>query len=148
MKKNLCNIYPWLNISDKIYKIYKKSNYWYNRKKYNFAKYYAYKIYRRYGCWISPGAQIGNNLSLPHPIGIVIGAGAIIGNNVTIYQNVTIGRKKKDINEYPIVMDNVTIYCNSTLIGNISIESNTIIGCNSVILRNVKSKEIVHGIVK
>ena len=93
-------------------------------------------------------SKIKGKILFPHPVGIVIGEGSIIDKNVTIYQNVTIGRKNQNIAEYPIISKDVVIYANSTIIGNVTIGQGAVIGCNSVILRNVKDGEVVYGIVK
>lgn len=139
---------PWKNQDKKIYKIYKKSRKCIlNGNKY-FAYYYSYKIYKKFGCCISPKADIGVNLILPHPIGIVIGEGVKIGDNCTIYQNVTLGRKNKDVAEYPTIGNNITIYCNSVVIGNIEIGDNTVIGCNTVVLKSVEPNSKCVGVVK
>ena len=60
----------------------------------------------------------------------------------------TLGRKYKDKWEYPIIEDNVTIYCNATIIGNVKIGKNAVIGCNSIVLRDVRENETVSGVVK
>ncbi len=148
IKKIAVGIIPWINQSQKIYKIYKRANNCIKKNKIHFAEYYFYKIYKRYGCCISPKAKIGENLTLPHPVGIVIGEGVEIGDNVTIYQNVTLGRKNKDIAEYPKIGNNVTIYCNSVVVGDISIGDNTVIGCNSTILKSVEPNSKCVGVVK
>lgn len=148
IKKIFRRFLPWIDEYKKIYYIYTKANKSYKSGKTHLADYYSYKILRKYKCHISGRATILDNLILPHPISIVIGAGVKIGKNVTIYQNVTLGRKNKDIAEYPTIGDNVTIYCNSTIIGNVKIGNNAVIGCNSVVLRDVKDGEVVSGIVK
>lgn len=149
MLKNIIkNLIPWLNVSEKIYKIYTKGNKAWKKERKLLAYYYFYKIFKKYGCYISPRAEIGRNLMIPHPIGIVIGSEARIGDNCTIYQNVTIGRKHNDIAENPTIGNNVTIYCNSTLIGNIKIGDNSIIGCNTVVLKSVEENSRCVGIVK
>lgn len=148
IKKTILNILPWYDISKKIYHKYSLSKYFFDHGIKSLSYFVNYRIYRKFGCIISPKAIIKESINFPHPIGIVIGEGVIIGKNVTIYQNVTLGRKNKDIAEYPIVGDNVTIYCNSTIIGNVKIGNNAVIGCNSVILRDVKDGEVVFGIVK
>ena len=71
-----------------------------------------------------------------------------IGENCTIYQNVTLGRKNKDIAEYPSIGNNVTIYCNSTIVGNIEVGENSIIGCNTVVLKSVEPNSKCVGVVK
>lgn len=137
IKEQLKKIIPWMNAEYKIQSLYKKANNALKNGNKQLANYYSYKISNKYGCYISPKAVIGKNLTLPHPIGIVIGEGAKIGNNVIIYQNVTIGRKNRNVPKYPIIEDNVIIYCQSTIIGDITIGKNSIIGSNSVVLENV-----------
>ncbi len=139
---------PWVEREKKIYKLYKKSAKWIARNNTYLAYYYCYKIEKKYGCIIAPEAKIGRDLHLPHPIGVVIGAGVEIGDNVTIYQNTTLGRKHKDVGTYPKVGNDVTIYCNSVVVGDVEIGDNAIIGCNSVVLRSVAEKEVCTGIVK
>lgn len=97
------------------------------------------------GCYISPKAQIGGGLFLPHPTGIVIGDGVIIGSNVTIYQNVTIGLNgKSDI--YPTISDSVIIYAGACVLGNIEIKSNVIVGANAVVLKTIPENSKAVGV--
>ncbi len=148
IKEKINNILPWISQYKKIYKLYVKAHKSYLRGNDLLAHFYAYKISKRYNCYIAPSAKIGPNLFLPHPTGIVIGEGVEIGDNCTIYQNVTIGRKIYNKKEYPKIGSNVVIYCNSTVIGNISLEDNVVVGCNSVVLRNVKKGLICKGVFK
>lgn len=149
MKKIFSKIYntiaPWRTENGKIIKILKM----YRRSRNKiFKELYLYIVYKKTHCCFSNGFTYSDNISFPHLTGIVIGAGVKIGKNVTIYQNVTLGRKDKDISEYPTIEDNVTIYCNSTVVGNVTIGKGAVIGCNSVVLRDVKPGEVVSGIVK
>ena len=86
------------------------------------------------------GCKIGYGLRVPHPIGIVFGGGSIIGNDFTIYQNVTIGNKR---DYYPKINDNVTIYCNSVVVGKIVVENNVIIGALSFVDKSLDMGTIV-----
>lgn len=148
MKNIIKFIIPGVYIDQKIYLRYKISNFFWRKRLECLAKYISYRTYRKYNCIISYKANIRDKIKIPHPLGIVIGEGVEIGKGVTIYQNVTLGRKNKDIPEYPLIDDNVTIYANSTVIGKIKISNDAIIGCNSVVMRNIKKGEIVKGIVK
>lgn len=74
--------------------------------------------------------------------------GVEIGENVTIYQNVTLGRRNRELPEYPKIGNNVVIYCNSTVIGDINVGENTIIGCNSLVLNSIKDNSVCKGVVK
>lgn len=91
------------------------------------------------GVDIHPAAQIGEYFAIDHGTGIVIGATAIIGNHVTLYQGVTLGARNfqysvdglpMDIPRHPILEDNVTVFCNSSLLGRIRIGHGTVIGGN------------------
>lgn len=148
IKELLKKLIPWINKDKKIYRLYLKANQNYRKHNRLLAEYYSYKIYKKYKCCISPKADIESGIKLPHPVGVVIGEGVKIGRNCVIYQNVTIGRKYSDIAEYPTIGNNVTIYCNSALIGNIEIGDNSIIGCNSVVLKSVKKDSRCVGVVK
>lgn len=148
LKEFIKELTPWLKQNEKIYRLYEKSNNWNKKNNIYMANYYSYKLYRKFNCIISPKAQIGKGLTIPHPSGIVIGEEAVLGKNVVIYQNVTIGRKNRDIPEYPIIGNNVVIYANSTIVGDVKIGNDAVIGCNSVVLRDVKDGEVVCGIVE
>lgn len=152
-KKLLGNILGYIfpnsiTVGKKVYFKYKFFHYLYNKNLKGIANYLSYRLYRKYHCIIQPSAKIGKKLMLPHPVGVVIGGDAVIGDNCWIYQNVTIGRKNKDIAGCPNIGDNVVIYCNSVLIGDIHIGNDVTIGCNSTVLRNVDSNSTVGGIVK
>lgn len=99
------------------------------------------------GIDIHPRAKIGASFNIDHGTGVVIGATSIIGNNVKIYQGVTLGAKSfpldedgnpiKGIDRHPIVEDNVIIYAQATILGRITIGSNSIIGGNVWITSDV-----------
>ena len=93
---------------------------------------------------ISPGAEIGEGLSFPHALGIVIGD-CKIGKNAFIYQNVTIGLKSK-MGESPVIGDNVHIGAGATILGNVKIGSNSTIGANAVVITDVPDNCMAVGI--
>ena len=92
------------------------------------------------GIDIHPGATIGNYFTIDHGTGVVIGETAVIGNNVKMYQGVTLGAKSfpldndgnpiKGIDRHPKIGNNVIIYSNSTILGNIKIGDGAVIGGN------------------
>ena len=89
-----------------------------------------------------------NNVTFPHPVGIVINPSAKIGKNCVIYQNVTIGSGKyseKYNCQVPIIGENVTIYANSVVIGGIYVGKNSVIGAGSIVVRDVPENVIVAG---
>jgi len=92
------------------------------------------------GIDIHPGAHIGDSFCIDHGTGVVIGETCIIGNHVRLYQGVTLGAKKfelddegnpvKNLPRHPIIEDNVVIYSNANILGRITIGKNSIIGGN------------------
>ncbi len=92
------------------------------------------------GIDIHPGASIGEYFTIDHGTGVVIGETAIIGNNVKMFQGVTLGAKSfpldengnpiKGIQRHPNIGNNVIIYSNSTILGNIKVGDGAIIGGN------------------
>ncbi len=101
----------------------------------------------RTGIDIHPGAKIGRNFFIDHGTGVVIGETTVIGDNVKIYQGTTLGalsfpkdergRVIKGGKRHPTIEDNVIIYAEATILGNV------VIGTNSVIGGNVWIKESV-----
>lgn len=92
------------------------------------------------GIDIHPGATIGESFMIDHGTGVVIGETAVIGKNVKLYQGVTLGAKSfpldeegnpiKGIDRHPKIGNNVIIYSNSTILGNIKVGDDAIIGGN------------------
>lgn len=92
------------------------------------------------GIDIHPGAQIGGSFFIDHGTGVVIGETCIIGERVRIYQAVTLGAKRFDVDEqgslvkgvarHPIVEDDVVIYAGATILGRITIGRGSVIGGN------------------
>jgi len=77
----------------------------------------------------------GHKPNLGHlGLGVVVGKAVYIGKNVYIGQNVTIGGKK---NKFPIIEDNVCIYCNSIVLGGIRIGKNSIIGAGTFVDKDI-----------
>ena len=94
----------------------------------------------RTGIDIHPGAKIGRNFFIDHGTGVVIGETTIIGDNVKIYQGTTLGAMSfpkdergkiiKGAKRHPTIEDNVTIYAEATILGDVVIGKNAIIGGN------------------
>jgi serine O-acetyltransferase len=100
-------------------------------------------------CWISTKSIIGEGFLIAHVGCIVIGGDTIIGKFCDIRQNTTFGGNySKTINgrTKPIVGDYVSIGAGAVIIGPIEIGSNSIIGANSVVTRDVSPNTIVSGV--
>ena len=92
------------------------------------------------GIDIHPGACIGSHFFIDHGTGVVIGETAVIGRNVRIYQAVTLGAKRFEVDEqgqlkkggarHPIVEDDVVIYAGATVLGRVTIGRGASIGGN------------------
>jgi serine O-acetyltransferase len=92
------------------------------------------------GIDIHPKAQIGEQFTIDHGTGVVIGSTSIIGKNVKIYQGVTLGAKSfpldengnpiKGIPRHPIVEDDVVIYAGATILGRVTVGKGSVIGGN------------------
>lgn len=143
MKKIIKRILPWLEIDKKIYRKYLRAHKYFLKNYQHIVEYYNYKMYKKYNCIISGSACIEPGLSLPHPVGIIIGREVKIGKNATIYQGVTLGQKN---NKYPIVGDNVTIYAGAKIIGDVTIGNNVIVGANAVVIHDVPDNCVVAGV--
>ncbi len=99
------------------------------------------------GIDIHSGARIGKNFFIDHGTGVVIGETTIIGNNVKLYQGTTLGamsfpkdergRIIKGGKRHPTIEDNVTIYAEATLLGDITIGKGAVIGGNVWIKESV-----------
>jgi len=99
------------------------------------------------GIDIHPGATIGESFFIDHGTGVVIGETAIIGRHVRLYQAVTLGAKRFDMEEdgslvkgnarHPIVEDDVVIYAGATILGRITIGKGSTIGGNVWLTKSV-----------
>ena len=112
-------------------------------------------IHKQTGIDIHPGATIGRCLFIDHGTGVVIGETTIIGNQVKIYQGVTLGALSfpkdacgaliRGTKRHPTLEDRVTIYANATILGDITVGKNTIIGSSAWIREDVPSNVIVQN---
>ncbi|MHC4488089.1 MAG: serine O-acetyltransferase EpsC [Planctomycetota bacterium] len=99
------------------------------------------------GIDIHPGARIGKRFFIDHGTGVVIGETTIIGDNVKIYQGTTLGALSfpkdergniiKGGKRHPTIEDNVTIYAEATILGDVVIGKNAVVGGNVWIKESV-----------
>jgi serine O-acetyltransferase len=107
----------------------------------------------RTGIDIHPGAKIGKRFFIDHGTGVVIGETAVIGDNVKMYQGVTLGavsfpkdehgqiiRGKK---RHPTLDDDVTVYAEATILGDIIIGKGAVVGGNVWIRESVPPGALV-----
>lgn len=98
------------------------------------------------GIDINPGATIGSPFFIDHGTGVVIGETAIVGDRVKIYQGVTLGALSlskghllKGKKRHPTIGNEVTIYSGASILGDITIGDNVVIGSNVFLLHSVES---------
>jgi serine O-acetyltransferase len=92
------------------------------------------------GIDIHPGATIDEGFFIDHGTGVVIGETTIIGKRVRLYQAVTLGAKRFNVDDsgalekgkprHPIIEDDVVIYAGATVLGRITIGRGSSIGGN------------------
>jgi serine O-acetyltransferase len=105
------------------------------------------------GIDIHPGAVIGERFFIDHGTGVVIGETARIGRNVRLYQAVTLGAKRFEVDDkgvtlkgeprHPIVEDDVVIYAGATVLGRITIGRGSIIGGSVWLTQSVPPGSVV-----
>lgn len=99
------------------------------------------------GIDIHPGATIDEAFFIDHGTGVVIGETTRIGKRVRLYQAVTLGAKRFDVDEtgalakgrprHPILEDDVVIYAGATVLGRITIGRGSSIGGNVWLTQSV-----------
>ena len=101
-------------------------------------------------CWISVGADIGPGFLIAHVGGLIIGGETRIGSNCDVRQNITFGgnfNKTSTIGRsQPWLGDNISVGAGAVILGPISVGSNSIIGANTVVTRDVPENVIVFGV--
>ncbi len=100
------------------------------------------------GIDIHPGAAIDTNFFIDHGTGVVIGETTVIGKNVKIYQGVTLGalsfptdqegNLQRGFQRHPTIGDDVVIYSNSSILGDVTIGKGAIIGGNVFVTNSVE----------
>ncbi|MBU2880306.1 serine O-acetyltransferase [Aliiglaciecola lipolytica] len=114
---------------------------------------YKYKILRILSMFFKffKGIELPSNcyqqkIRLIHPHGVIINTRAEIGNNVTVYQNVTVGSKQFGKKQgAPKIGNDVVIYPNAILIGDIFIGNNSIVGAGAVVVSSFPDNSIIAG---
>lgn len=101
------------------------------------------------GIEIHPGATIGHRLFIDHGMGVVIGETSIIGDDCQLYQGVTlggVGTGEHTCKRHPTLMDNVMVSCGAKVIGDVTIGSNSIVGAQTVVVKDVPENCTVVGV--
>jgi len=111
------------------------------------------------GCELYWSSDIDVGFYFDHSVGTIIGSRCKIGKGFRVYQGCTVGHS---INEYSIVKpktfipeeykkagpqigDNVILFANSLILGNIKIGDNVTIAANSLVIADVEEGQVVAG---
>ena len=105
------------------------------------------------GIDIHPGAEIGESFFIDHGTGVVIGETARLGRRVRLYQAVTLGAKRFEVDasgaivkggdRHPILEDDVVVYAGATILGRITIGRGSSIGGGVWLTKSVPPGSII-----
>tara|TARA_Y100001970_G_C14255129_1_gene874769 strand:+ start:3415 stop:4344 length:930 start_codon:yes stop_codon:yes gene_type:complete len=101
-------------------------------------------IHSKTGIDIHPGVSIGKGFMIDHGTGIVIGETSIIKNQVRLYQGVTLGAlspqsslSNPSLKRHPTIENNVIVYSGATILGDVVIGKDSVIGGNVWITEDI-----------
>lgn len=95
------------------------------------------------GADIPLNCDIGGGLLIPHPNGIVLHSKVKVGPNCLILQQVTLGDRNGGV---PALGGHVDIGAGAKLLGAITVGNHTVIGANSVVLKDVPDYHVAVGV--
>ena len=99
------------------------------------------------GIEIHPGAVLGRRLFIDHGMGVVIGETAEVGEDVTIFHGTTLGGTSMSKGKrHPTVGDRVVIGAGAKVLGPITLGSDTKVGANAVVVKNVPDGAVAVGV--
>lgn len=109
------------------------------------GRYISEAAHRTTGIDIHPGACIGKRFAIDHGTGIVIGETAVIGDDCVMYQGALLGAKslhgrtERGSKRHPTIGNRVVMYAYSTVLGNINVGDDCIIGAYKIVNGDVQS---------
>lgn len=86
--------------------------------------------------------DIGGGLYIQHGFSTIVSAHKV-GENCWINQQVTIGYTKDG---YPVIGDNVTVYCGAKIVGDVTMHNNSTAGAGAVVVHDVPENAVVGGV--
>ncbi len=100
------------------------------------------------GIQLPLGTQVGPGLKFYHFGNVVVNKMATIGRNASIYNGVTIGINLSPKGESfpPIIGDNVVLCTGAKVIGNVKVGSNSVIGANAVVTKDIPENCVAAGV--
>jgi serine O-acetyltransferase len=100
------------------------------------------------GAEIEFNARIGPGMLVAHAGGIVIGRGTVIGAGATIFQGVTFGARNwhpRAIREFPQVGDRCFFFTGATVLGNVAIGDDCVVGAHAVVTTDLPAGSMAVG---
>lgn len=112
------------------------------------CKLFEYFIRIFFSSHISCRAAIPSDVIFLHGHDIVIGDCVSIGRRCKIFNGVTLGNRdtEANTNDQPTIEDDCVISTGAKILGNVRIGQGSIVGANSVVLRDVPPHSIAVGI--
>jgi serine O-acetyltransferase len=111
----------------------------------------AYNVASTAICWVwgidlSYTVRLGRRVRIWHHGGIVLGARAI-GDDVHIRHNTTFGvLNRREVTRKPTIGNRVEIGAGACILGAVTVGDDSVIGPNSVVLRDVPAGSVVMGV--
>lgn len=91
-------------------------------------------------------AKLGRRVRIWHHGGMVLGARAI-GSDVHIRHNTTMGLlSRDDLTAKPTIEDRVDIGVGACILGEVTVGHDTVVGANSVVVKDVPPNSVVFGV--
>lgn len=92
-------------------------------------------------------AEVGPGLVLHHPTGVVWGPGVRLGSHCRLQQGVTIGGRGGSRDDgSPVIGDRVILGAGSRVLGPIELGSDSVVGANAVVIKDVPTHSIAVGV--
>jgi serine O-acetyltransferase len=94
-------------------------------------------------CEIYFNNEIGEGFYIVHGEGSIVGSRNVIGKGFKIHHGCTIGHKKNGAGNGNKLGDNITMYCNSSVIGELIIGNNVIIGGHVMVTTDIPNESLI-----
>lgn len=94
--------------------------------------------------YIPYDVSLGENIHYSHPYGTILNAKSI-GDNFHFKHLTTIGNKDNDENKRPVILDNVRLGANVTIIGDVVIGNNVVVGAGAIITKSIPDNSVIVG---
>jgi len=113
----------------------------------NIARFISFGTRRKTGIDIHPAAQIGRCVFIDHGMGLVIGETAVVGDHCVLYHGVTLGANTfEKVDRHPKLGNGVIVYAGAKIIGPIHIGDHSIVGANSVVVKDAPANSKLKGV--